>query len=307
MTRASASIVFGVGFGAMASRCEIRLAATDETEARRLAAFAIDEVKRIEAKYSRYRPDTVVSRINAAAGRDWIECDDETLDLFAYADALFAASGGRFDITSGVLRRAWNFSQPRVPDAAQLAPLLALIGWGEVEREGQAIRLPRAGMEIDFGGFGKEYAADRAGTVLAGLGVTHAYVELGGDIRVLGPQPDGTPWSIGIQHPRASEGTIAAIEVASGALTTSGDYERYFDAGGRRYCHILDPRSGNSVDCWQSVSVLAPVATAAGSYATIAMLLEDEAIAFLDTAGVAYLAVDRHGQLHSKNVGSGNY
>jgi thiamine biosynthesis lipoprotein len=137
--------------------------------------------------------------------------------------------------------------------------------------------------------------------------VTHAYLELGGDIRVLGPQPDGAPWSIGIQHPRARTRTIAAIEVASGALTTSGDYERYFDAGGRRYCHILDPRGGNSVDCWQSVSVLAPVATAAGSYATIAMLLEDAAIAFLDAAGLAYLAVDRHGQLHSKNVGTGSY
>ena len=307
MTPAPGSIVFGVGFGAMASRCEIRLAAADEAEARRLAGFAIDEVKRIEAKYSRYQPDTVVSRINAAAGHDWIECDDETLSLFAYADTLFAASGGRFDITSGVLRRAWNFSQPQVPSAERLAPLLALIGWSEVQRDGRRIRLPRAGMEIDFGGFGKEYAADRAGAILAGLGVTHAYVELGGDIRVLGPQPDGAPWAIGIQHPRASERTIATIEVSSGALTTSGDYERYFDAGGRRYCHILDPRSGNSVDCWRSVSVLAPVATAAGSYATIAMLLEDEALAFLDAAGLAYLAVDRHGRLHSKNVKPGSY
>ena len=124
---------FGVAFGAMASTCEVRLAASDEDEARRLAQPAIDEVRRIEVKYSRYRTDSIVSRINAAAGQGSVACDEETVALFGYADALHEASGGLFDITSGVLRRAWNFREPRLPALEQLQPLLALIGWESVQ------------------------------------------------------------------------------------------------------------------------------------------------------------------------------
>jgi thiamine biosynthesis lipoprotein len=293
---------FGVAFGAMASTCEVRLAASDEDEARRLAQPAIDEVRRIETKYSRYRPDSIVSRINAAAGLESVECDDETVALFGYAEALYQASGGLFDITSGVLRRAWNFREARIPPPEQLQPLLALIGWGDVQWLPGAVRiaLPRPGMEIDFGGFGKEYAADRAAAILAEQGVRHAYVNLGGDMRIVGPQPDGSPWMIGIQDPRNHDATVAAIPIESGALTTSGDYERYFDIDGRRYCHILNPKSGMPVETWRSVSVLAPLAVAAGSYSTIAMLKGDGALAFLDESNLPYLAVDREGKVYAK-------
>lgn len=294
--------VFNISFEAMASRCEVRLAAFDEAQARSLARFAIDEVRRIEIKYSRYRPDSIVSRINAAAGAAWIDCDDETSALFGYADALFQASGGLFDITSGVLRRAWDFRAARVPDEKELAPLLGLIGWQSVLREAGRIRLPQAGMEIDFGGFGKEYAADRAAAILAAQGVHSGYLNLGGDMRIIGPQPDGAAWSIGIQDPRKADGLIATIPVTSGALTTSGDYERFFELGGRRYCHILDPRDGQPVQAWRSVSVLAPLAIAAGSCTTIAMLKQTEALSFLEESGLAYLAVDQQGKLHCKNV-----
>jgi FAD:protein FMN transferase len=294
--------VFGVAFDAMASRCEIRLAAGDEMEARRLAQYAIDEVQRIETKYSRYRADSIVSRINAAAGVERVECDDETLALFGYADALYQASGGLFDITSGVLRRAWNFRQATVPDAETLESLLHLIDWAGVDRDGNRIRLQRAGMEIDFGGFGKEYAADRAATALMEQGVQSGYVNLGGDMRFIGPQPDGQPWRIGIQDPRKPDGIVAVIPIAGGALATSGDYERYFEADGRRYCHILDPRSGFPVNHWRSISVLAPVAVAAGSCSTIAMLKEADGLSFLNDAGVAWLAIDNEGAIHSRNL-----
>jgi len=294
--------IFGVAFGAMASTCEVRLAARDEEEARRLAQPAIDEVRRIEVKYSRYRPDSIVSRINAAAGLDGVDCDDETAALFGYADTLYRASDGLFDITSGVLRRAWNFREPRIPSDLQLRPLLKLIGWDGVHwRTGdKRIALPRAGMEIDFGGFGKEYAADRAAAILIEQGVRHGYVNLGGDMRIVGPQPDGTAWMIGIQDPRQHDKTIAAIPIESGALTTSGDYERFFDLDGRRYCHILDPRTGMPVQAWRSVSVLAPLAVAAGSHTTIAMLKGDGALDFLDQSSLSYLAVDRDGQVHAR-------
>lgn len=286
----------------MASRCEVRIAATDAPSAHRSAEHAIAEVKRIEAKYSRYRSDSIISRINAAAGTGWIDLDEESAALFEYADSLFCISDGLFDITSGVLRRAWDFRQPKLPTAQALQPLLALIGWQSVRRQKhthpQRIHLPMPGMEIDFGGFGKEYAADRAAAMLIERGVQSGYVNLGGDLRVIGPQPDGQAWSIGIQDPRKIDQTIAAIPVQSGALATSGDYERFFELDGRRYCHILDPRSGQPVQAWRSVSVLAPLTIAAGSYSTIAMLKGEAGLAFLEDSNLAFLAVSAEGQIH---------
>lgn len=284
-------------FDAMASRCEIRLAAPDAQTAQRLMQEAIDEVRRIEAKYSRYRADSVISRINAAAGGQAVSCDEETIGLLAYADALYEASGGLFDATSGVLRRAWNFSEPRLPDQEVLGPLLALVGWRDVVVDGAQVCLRKAGMQLDFGGFGKEYAADRAASLLMDAGVRHGYVNLGGDMRFMGPQVDSQPWSIGIQDPRDAEGVIATIPVSGGALATSGDYERYFDLDGQRYCHILDPRNGMPVRYWRSVSVLAPLAIAAGSCSTIAMLKQQDGLAFLDNSDMGYLAVNGDGQM----------
>jgi len=289
-----------VPFQAMASACEIRLAAPHSASAQAIAHEAIDEVLRIERTYSRYRPDSIVARINAQAGRDPVACDDETWQLLACADRLHASSGGLFDVTSGVLRRAWDFRRPRVPEPARLAALLPLVDWTSVERDerGRSIRLPRAGMELDFGGFGKEYAAERAAAVLARHGVRHGYVNLGGDMRFLGPQPDGRAWRIGIQDPRRRDGVAASIDVEAGALATSGDYERYFDLGGRRYCHVLNPRTGMPVSGWRSVSVLAPLAVLAGSVSTIAMLKEADALPFLAASGVSYFAIDGDGRTH---------
>ena len=288
-----------IAFDAMASRCEIRFCAPGDSTA---AQAAIAEVRRIEAKYSRYRADSIVSRINAAAGADAVDCDAETVSLLAYADALHGASGGLFDITSGVLRRAWDFRKAVVPTRATLDALLPLVGWQHVERQDNAVRLPRAGMEIDFGGFGKEYAADRAAAVLQQLGVRHGYVNLGGDLRIVGPRPDGKPWRIGVQDPRDGAALTSDIPIVSGALATSGDYERYFDANGQRYCHVLDPRTGMPVTHWRSISVLGPLAIAAGSCSTIAMLLQADALAFLDNSGMAYLAIDAHGQRFQRDV-----
>jgi thiamine biosynthesis lipoprotein len=293
---------FGIGFSAMASDCEIRLAAPSLAEAQALAQAGIDEVQRIEAAWSRYRADSIVGRINANAGGAATALDPETEALLAYADTLYQSSGGRFDITSGVLRRAWDFRKAELPPAAALAPLLGLVGWNKVHIENHALRLPQARMELDFGGFGKEYAADRAAAILAAQGIRHGYVNLGGDLHVIGPQPDGQPWMIGIQDPRAPDALAASIPVAAGGLATSGDYERFFEIGGKRYCHVLNPRSGMPVAYWRSVSVLAPVAIAAGSYATIAMLMEAEGLGFLEQSGLAYLAIDFEGKMHSKDI-----
>lgn len=281
-------------FQAMGGMAEIRIDGLDYGEARALAQAAIGEVARIEGKYSRYLPGSIVARINAG---NWITCDDETLALFGFADALFDSSSGLFDISSGVLRRAWDFKNPRVPPADRLAQLCELVGWQRVQRKAGAVRLP-AGMEIDFGGFGKEYAADRAAALLASRGVQHALVNLAGDVSTTGPKVDGQPWLIGIAHPRRTGELIATVPLGGGALATSGDYERYFEQDGKRYCHVLDPRTGQPVTCWQSVSVMAPRTIAAGACATIAMLKGADGLAFLHQAGLGFLAIDQHGNIH---------
>lgn len=276
---------------------EIVLAGTAKKESKALAAIGMKEVARIERKYSRYQPESVVSRINDSAGKAWVECDEETVALLDYADAVYRSSGGLFDVTSGVLRRAWNFDKAEIPSPEARQPLLKLVGWSRVERQGSAVRLPDEGMQLDFGGIGKEYAADAAAELLAEHGARHGYVNLGGDIRVIGPKPGGEPWSIGIRDPRNPGGTIASIPVSSGAIATSGDYERYFESAGRRYCHIVNPKTGWPVSFWRSVTVLAPFATTAGSCATVAMLLEAEGLNYLKSSGFSYLTVDQSGRM----------
>ncbi len=290
----------GFAFQAMSSACEIRLEGGDEASLAAAAKLAIAEVQRIEQKYSRYRPDSSVSRINAAAGTtDAIEVDTETAALLDFAHTLHTMSDGFFDITSGVLRRAWNFSSPQLPDDTAINALLPLIGWPQVAWAAPTIQLPQRGMELDFGGFGKEYAADRAMAVLAAAGMRHGFVNLGGDIRVLGARANGAPWRFGIQHPRqldddaTTPATIASVDLTEGALASSGDYERYFEIEGERYCHILNPKTGWPVHVWASVSVTAPACVAAGALSTIAMLKGKEALTFLETQGATFLAIDQ--------------
>lgn len=284
-------------FRAMAAANEIQVHGA-EGLARRAAAATIEEVLRIEAKYSRYRPESVVSRINAGAGGTAVEIDEETRGLLAYAQACFLQSEGLFDATSGVLRRAWRFDQERVPQDAQVAPLLRLIGWRRVELGETHVRLPERGMELDFGGFGKEYAVDRAAAVLRGAGVESALVNLAGDLMILGPQPDGTAWRVGIRHPRRDGELIATLPVASGALATSGDYERFIEVDGVRHCHVLDPRTGRAARGFQSVTVHAPSCLVAGSVSTIAMLKgRAGGLEWLRSLGLAHFCVLEDGSI----------
>jgi thiamine biosynthesis lipoprotein len=291
-------------FSAMGTVCRLRLCAPSRAAAARAAEQAVAEVRRLEAKYSRYRDDSVVSRINTAAGTgEPVPVDAETAALLDFAAELYTHSGGLFDITSGVLRRAWRFDSGRLPSDDEVSALLPLVGWGQVAWDGQTVCLPQAGMELDFGGFGKEYAADSAATVLIGAGISGGTINLGGDVRIVGPRPDGHPWRVGVANPRRpADHVVAGVELHSGALTTSGDYERFMEVGGRRYCHILDPRTGWPVEHWQSVSVVGPSCLAAGALTTIGMLKRDEAHEFLREQGVGFLTIDRDGVVHEESV-----
>ncbi|MGM9490960.1 FAD:protein FMN transferase [Ideonella sp. YS5] len=286
-----------VDFRAMGSPCRILVQPGTASNAKAIDA-AIAEVQRIERKYSRYLEDSVVSGINRAAGSARpLELDTETCDLIDFAVSAYAASDGAFDLTTGVLRRVWDFRTGRLPAMEALAELMPLVGWSRVSWERPALRLPRPGMELDFGGIGKEYAVDRAATLLAEAGVGAALVNLGGDLRAVGRREDGQPWHFGIAHPRLDEAVVASLPLREGALATSGDYERFFELEGRRYCHILDPRSGWPVQGWQSISVVAPACLAAGTIATIAMLMGERALPFLRSQGLPFLAIDAQGRI----------
>jgi FAD:protein FMN transferase len=289
-------------FTAMASPCSIRIETRDERGANKAARAAMAEVQRIEMKYSRYRSTSVVSKINQAAGGDPVAVDEETASLLNFAGQLWRMSDGLFDATSGVLRQAWDFKTAQIPSRDKLKQSLACIGWSDVQLSPHKCSLRRKGMELDFGGFGKEYAVDRAAAILQQQGVVHALVNLGGDIHALGchglPDMAQQAWKVEVQHPRKANAMLAGIDVYGGGLATSGDYERFFELDGKRYCHVLDPRTGWPVDYWQSITVLAPNTTMAGALTTIAMLKGAQGLAWLDTQNATYLAVQHDGVTH---------
>ena len=256
-------------------------------DAARVLTSVRDEALRIEAKFSRYRADNVVHAINTAAGRP-VTVDDETARLIDYAAQLFQLSEGKFDITSGVLRRIWRFDgSDRVPSPEQIENSRRLVGWRRVRWQRPMITLA-PGMEIDLGGIGKEYAVDRAGTLVASL-TERCLLNFGGDLRALGPHANGRPWQVGIEAVHQPSTASRVIDVYRGGVATSGDSRRYLLKDGRRYGHILDPTTGEPVrDAPRSVTVVADTCTLAGMLATLAMLQGRGAERFLGAQGVRY-------------------
>lgn len=283
-------------FYAMGSDCALHLYGKSAKSVERLAAAAEQEIRRIEARYSRYRSDSELARINKVAATGGATgVDAETAGLIAYAKACFAKSDGAFDVTSGRLRAVWDFSASRLPDQRSIDAALPFIGLDNLVLANGQLHFRRPGMELDFGGLGKEYAADRAAEVCADLGMRHGLIDLGGDIRVVGPQPDGLPWRIGIRHPRDADRLAAEIALWSGALATSGDYERFIEVDGRRYCHILDPKTGWPAQGLSSVTVISDRCLVAGSLSTAAMLKGSAGAGWLHGLGVRHLVIDEDG------------
>jgi len=283
----------------MGSPCELHLYGDSRAEIDAVADAAVQLVLGLERKYSRYRDDSVVAAINRSAGDlAGVRVDDETASLLDYADTAHEQSDGLFDITSGSLRRVWNFASGRVPSRAEVTEALGRVGWSRVRWTRPRIVLPVAGMELDFGGFGKEYAVDCATALCRARGVRSGMVDLGGDLCAIGPHPDGRPWIAGIRDPRAPERPMASIPLFGAGLATSGDYERCMIVGGVRYTHILDPRTGWPVTGLRSASVVAPQCLVAGTATTIALLKGARGGArFLDGLGLPNVRMDAHGRI----------
>ncbi len=285
-------------FKAMGCPCALQIHAESAQQARAWAASARGEIERLEQKYSDYRPDSLLARINASAGDPTgVAVDAETASLFDYAATCFAQSEGLFDVTSGILRRAWDFRSGRLPERAQIEALLPRVGWQKVRWADGRIALPIAGMQLDLGGYVKEYAADRVAALLRSQGCAAGLVDLGGDLAIVGPHPDGRPWIVGIRDASHPERAALSVPLASGGVATSGDYERCMVVDGVRYGHILDPRTGWPVASLASVTVFASTCLVAGSASTIAMLQGEGAHAWLDALGLPHARQSHGGEI----------
>jgi thiamine biosynthesis lipoprotein len=276
-------------FTAMASPCEVLIETCDESLARRIADTVARCAWRIEDKFSRYRSDNVIHLINCSDGQP-VTVDEETANLLDFAGTLTRLSEGRFDITSGVLRKAWTFDgSDRIPSQAQIDALMPLIGWHKVRWSRPTLTL-LPGMQIDFGGIGKEYAVDAAaGLAEGGSPAVSCLINFGGDVVVRHARSDGEAWRVGIERPDHAGSAARIVQLYRGGLATSGDSRRFLLRDGRRYSHILDARTGWPVDnAPRSVTVAADTCTQAGTLTTLAMLQGEQAEAFLKSSGAAY-------------------
>ncbi len=268
----------------MASPCEVLVDGADERELARLTGLVAAEVWRIERHWSRYLKGNIVDRINTAQGKA-VQVDDETARFLKYAEHLYQLSDGLFDVTSGVLRRVWTFDgSDRVPDQEAIEAVLPLVGWDKLSWQAPLLQM-KPGMQIDFGGIGKEYAVDRA-CALASQETGHSMlVNCGGDLAASAPRRDGQPWLVGVDANIPGTAT-PVIRLQRGGVATSGDVHRFVLKDGVRYPHILNPKTGWPVTGGpRVVTVAASICTEAGVLSTLAMLHGPQAAEFLEQMG----------------------
>lgn len=297
--------LFDFSFNAMGSPCTMQFFAGSRQQAIESFNLVITTIGQLERRYSRYRNDSLLSEINSRAGsgvKTYI--DNEAVALLGYADQCYRQSSGLFDVTSGVLRRVWGErTLSMCPSQAEIAELLPLIGWKKVQWDSRSVYLPRGGMELDFGGIVKEYAADAAATILRQAGHVSGIVELGGDVRVIGPLPNGDGWPIRVMTLQDLSSGSVSIRLKHGAIASSGDYERFQLIDGVRYSHILNPKTGWPVSGLRAVSVIADHCVVAGSVATIAMLNANNGRRWLENTGLAYLCCQNDGRIFNRLKG----
>lgn len=265
-----------VSFAALGTQCEIQYVAPDAKTGKAFAAAAVAWVNRFEAKYSRFRPDSLISRINAAAGKEWVEVDADAESIFALADQIQVLTRGVLDPSMLPLMRLWNYraAPPRLPTSEEVAAARAKVGWARVQRKPGRVFLPEAGMGLDLGGYGKEYAVDRVAELGLAMGVKNLLVDFGHDVRACGAPPDAPCWLIGVEDPRRLGTSRMTLAVSERGVASSGNGIRCFTIGGRRYGHIVDPRTGYpAANGCEQVTIVASSCLEAGLLATAVYVL----------------------------------
>ena len=282
---------YQIRFNAMASPCEVLIKTQDKNLCKKLAKSITDEVRRIENKYSRFQSGSLLSKINSSYGCS-TDIDLETFQLLNYANEVFSLSDGFFDITSGVLGKLWNFkNQSTIPTDEKIADALSFIGFNKITYTKNSISLPK-GMQIDFGGIGKEYAVDQVARILNSHckeNHTNFLVNLGGDLfaKKYGNEKDYNPWKIGLENSKSGH-----INLLNGAVATSGTSQRSFVQNGKTYSHLLNPKTGWPIENPpKSVTCFAETCVVAGTFSSLAMLQGANAESFLKSEEIQHIIV----------------
>jgi thiamine biosynthesis lipoprotein len=261
----------------MGTIVEIVVAAPHKHTAERAMAHGFQALRQVEQRMSIYQSTSALSHINRLAADTWVPLEADLLTVIAAALDVARQSDGALDVTVLPLMQLWGFVQHagRVPTASEIAATLPLVDYRHVQRDPahSTIHFTRKGMGLDLGGIAKGFAVDNALQALLAQGVSRAIVNAGGDLFAMGAAPSETPWLVDIQHPSIPERTLATMHVHNRSVATSGGYEKFFEQDGKRYCHLIDPRSGYPVQDIASVTVLADTTMQADALSTAAFIL----------------------------------
>lgn len=264
----------------MGTLVTVTAVALDRKAGDRAVQAAFDEIKRLEQLLSTWRSDSELSRVNAEAGRRPVQVSQETLQLVIRSQDIAQLTQGGFNIALGPAIEAWSVTERQyIPEKEELERLKPLVEWAhiQVDTERRTVYLPRKGMRIDVGGIGKGYAADRAVEEMKRAGAIGGVVALSGDIKTFGIPPGQKGFSVGIRHPRQENALMAMIDLKDEAISTAGDYERFFERDGVRYHHILNPHTLQPARACQSVTVIAKEGLVADGLDTGLFVLGPEA------------------------------
>jgi thiamine biosynthesis lipoprotein len=286
-------------FRALGTPCVIQFRHADDRAAHHFAAEALDWLSGFEAKFSRFRPDSIVSRVNAAAGSDWVAVDPEMERMLDLSEGLYNLTDGILDVTMLPLLKTWDWKtvHTRLPNVEEVKAALALTGWRRVQRRPGAVFLPEKGMGLDFGGFGKELAVDRLARMARERGIKDALIDLGRDIFALGGNGRHPFWHVGMDNASHPGTCVGGLALSDRAVSASGDYARFFMHEGVRYGHILDPRTGWPVsNGMRSVHVVAQSCLEAGVYSTAVFVLGAR-------DGIAFASRARHVEVSAQTTG----
>ena len=285
----------------MGTIADLTAVAPSEAIAQEAITAGFHEIRRLEQLLSTWIETSELSRVNAAAGRVPVAVSPETFELLARAVEIGALTNGAFDITVGPAVRLWKVTEAdRVPTMRELAIALQYVDYRllRLDREQRTAFLEKPGMQIDIGGIGKGYAAEHAAAVMREAGAIGGLIGIAGDFRIFGRRADSTAWPVGIQHPRRSDSVLAMLESVDEAISTSGDYERFFFKDRIRYHHILDPRTLTPARLCQSVTIVAPDATTADGLATgVFVMGPEQGMALVERLGIAAVIVDSQGRV----------
>ena len=285
----------------MGTSIRVELWCDERTRGEAAMAAVIEEMHRIDRAMSPFKPESELSRINRDAASRPVHISDEMFGLLARSIEFSGLSAGAFDITYAGAGHLYDYRLRIKPSDEMLLRARAAVGWKHLvlDPAAQTVRFAREGVRIDLGGFAKGHAVDNATAILRRLGIAHAFVSAGGDSRVIGDRR-GRPWTVGVRDPRRPGEVVALLPLEDVAISTSGDYERYFDSDGVRCHHVIDPKTGKSPSTVRSVTILAAdgLTTEALSKSVFVLGLEQGMRLVQSQEGVDAVVVDAAGVLH---------